>query len=106
MADQIEDTLYDDEEAVRYIQSHLPQEVQGKYTDDDIVLMTDIMVEYYERNGWLDADPNEEIDIDVEDIVNYVVNVCRKDQDCHFETNPEYIRWVVEAEMDYEESLS
>ena len=106
MAEQIEDSLYDDEEAVRYIQSHLPQEVQGKYTDDDIVLITDIMVEYYERNGWLDADVDEEIDIDVEDLVNYVISVCKKDKDCTFDKNPEYIRWVVEAEMDYEESLA
>ena len=105
MADQIEDNLYDDEEAVRYIQSHLPQEVQGKYIDDDIILMTDIMVEYYERNGWLDADPDEEIEINIEDIVNYVSNTCKKDKDCHFDTDPELVRWVVEAEMDYEESL-
>lgn len=106
MADQIEDSLYDDEEAVRFIQSHLPQEVKGKYTDDDIVLITDIMVEYYERNGWLDADADEEFDIDMEDIVNYVVSVCKKDKDCTFDLNPENIRWVIEAEMDYEESLA
>lgn len=105
MADQIEDNIYDDEEAVRYIQSHLPQEVQGKYADDDIVLMTDLIVEYYDRNGWLDADPDEEIDLDVEDIVNYVSNACKKDKDCTFDCDPELIRWVVEAELDYEESL-
>ncbi len=105
MADQMENSIYDDAEAVKFIQSHLPQEVQGKYTDDDITLMTDIMVEYYERNGWLDADVDEEIDIDVEDIVAYVANACKKDKDCKFDTDPEAIRWVVEAELDYEESL-
>jgi len=105
MADQIENSIYDDAEAVKFIQARLPQEVQGKYTDDDITLITDTMVEYYERNGWLDADADEEIDIDIEDIVNYVANVCKKDQDCQFDTDPESIRWVVEAELDYEESL-
>lgn len=105
MADQLENSVYDDAEAVKFIQSHLPQEVQGKYTDDDITLMTDIMVEYYERNGWLDADADEEIDIDVEDIVAYVANACKKDKECKFDTDPEAIRWVVEAELDYEESL-
>ncbi len=106
MDNQIENSIYDDEDAVKYIQSHLPQEVQGKYTDDDIVLITDTIVEYYERNGWLDADPTEEIDIDVEDLVNYVSSTCKKDADCHFDTNPELIRWVIEAELDYEESLA
>lgn len=103
MAEQIEDNLYDDAEAVRFIQSHLPQEVQGKYEDDDILLITDIMYEYFERNGWLDSD--DEIDIDVEDIVSFVTSACKKDKDCHFDTNPESLRWVVEAELDYEESL-
>ena len=58
----MEDKIYDDSEAVKFIQEHLPQEVQGKYTDDDILLMTDIMVEFYERNGWLDTDEDEELD--------------------------------------------
>lgn len=104
--DQIENSVYDDAEAVKFIQAHLPQEVQGKYQDDDIVLMTDLMVEYYERNGWLDADPDEEIDINVEDIVAYVTSACKKDKECKFDTDPEMIRWVVEAELDYEESLA
>ncbi len=102
----MEDKIYDDSEAVKFIQEHLPQEVQGKYTDDDILLMTDIMVEFYERNGWLDSDEDEEIEIDVEEIVNYVANACKKDKDCKFDTNPELIRWVIEAELDYEESLA
>lgn len=106
MADQMIDSIYDDAEAVKFIQAHLPQEVQGKYTDDDILLMTDLMVEYYERNGWLDADADEEIDIDVEDIVSYVSGQCKKDKDCTFDTDPDLVRWVVEAELDYEESLA
>ena len=102
----MEDKIYDDAEAVKFIQSHLPQDLQGKYTDDDILLMTDIMVEFYERNGWLDSDDDEEIEIDVEEIVNYVANACKKDKDCKFDTDPESVRWVVEAELDYEESLA
>ncbi|MBE6331104.1 MAG: hypothetical protein K6E73_12890 [Bacteroidales bacterium] len=106
MSNNMEDKIYDDAEAVKFIQSHLPQELQGKYTDDDILLMTDIMVEFYERNGWLDSDDDEEIEIDVEEIVNYVANACKKDKDCKFDTDPESVRWVVEAELDYEESLA
>ena len=68
MADKIENSVYDDQDAVKFIQAQLPQDVKGKYTDDDILLITDIIVEYYERNGWLDSDADEEIDIDVEDL--------------------------------------
>ncbi|MBO6013074.1 MAG: hypothetical protein J6P82_06100 [Bacteroidales bacterium] len=105
MAD-MENSVYDDAEAVKFIKERIPQEVKGKYEDDDIVYMTDLMVEYYERNGWLDADADEEIDIDIEDIVNYVSNACKKDKECHFDTDPESIRWIIEAELDYEESLA
>ncbi len=103
MADNFEDNIYDDEEAVRFIQSHIPQELQGKYKDDDIVLITDTMVDYLQRNGFLDAE--EEIVIDMDEIVNFVAKECKKDKDCHFDTNPESIRWIVEAELDYEDSL-
>ncbi len=103
MADNLEDSLYDDEESVRFIQSHIPQELQGKYADDDIVLITDTIVDYYQRNGFLDTD--EVVDIDVEDLVNFVVRECKKDKDCHFDTSFDSIRWIVEAELDYEESL-
>lgn len=103
---EMENSIYDDAEAVKFIQERLPQEVKGKYTDDDIVLITDIMVEYYQRNGWLDADADEEIDIDMDDIVAYVVSVCKKDKECTFDIDPDSIRWVIECEMDYEESLS
>ena len=106
MADNIEKSVYDDAEAVKFIQEHLPQEVKGKYTDDDVLLITDIVVEYYERNGWLDCDDDEAINIDVEDLVAYVSNACKKDKECKFDTDPESIRWVVEAELDYEESLA
>lgn len=103
MADQIENIIYDDEAAVRFIQSHIPQEIQGKYSDDDVLLVSDLVYEYFERNGWVGSE--EEIDIDVEDIVNFVVAQCKKDKDCHFDKNPEYISWIVEAELDYEETL-
>ena len=104
MSEKLEDSIYDDEAAVRFIQSHIPQELQGKYTDDDILLITDTMVDYYLRNGFLDTD--EEIEIDMDDIVNFVSKECKKDKDCHFDTNPESIRWIIDAELDYEDSLA
>jgi len=103
MADQIENYGFDEDEAVRFIQSHIPQEIQGKYQDDDIVLITDIEAEYFQRNGWLDSE--EEIEIDMDDIVDYIVAQCKKDKDCTFDIDPEAIYWIVEAELDYEESL-
>lgn len=99
MAEQLEDSLYDDMEAVRYIQSHIPQEAQGKFSDDDVLYISDTVYDYFESNGMLE---DEEVDIDMEDLVAYVVKQSKRDE---FNFDPELVYWVVEAELDYEESL-
>ena len=45
---------------------------------------------------------DEEVDIDMEDLVAYVVKQSKRDE---FSFDPELVYWVVEAELDYEESL-
>ena len=54
---QIEDFVYDDQEAVKFIQNNLPQELKGKYSDDDITYVTDVIYDYFESQGMLDPTP-------------------------------------------------
>lgn len=102
MAEQLEDSIYDDKEAVEYIQDHLPQEAKDKFTDDQVLYISDTVYEYFEENGMLNDD--EPIDIDVEDLTEYVVRALKKDKDFG-QFDPELVRWVIECELDYEESL-
>lgn len=102
MSEQIENSIYDDQEAVDYIQAHLPQEAQGKFTDDEVLYITDVIVDYYESNGLLDTDEDEEVEINIEELVEYVVKQSKRDD---FKFDPELVRWVVEGELDYEETL-
>lgn len=99
MEQTLENTLYDDEAAVRYIQSHLPQEAQGVFTDDDVLYITDVIFDYYESNGFMDED--EEVEIDVEDLTEYVIKNAKRDG---FKFDPEMLRWVIDCELDYEET--
>ena len=99
MAEQIEDGLYDDQEAVKYIQNQLPQEAKGKFSDDDVLYISDTVYDYFESNGMLE---DEEVDIDMEDLVAYVIKQSKRDG---FNFDTEAVYWVVEAELDYEESL-
>ena len=99
MAEQLEDNIYDDAEAVRYIQQNLPQEAQGKFSDDEVLYITDVIFDYYESNGLMDED--EEVTIDVDDLTEYVVKNAKRDG---FKFDGEMVRWVVDAELDYEES--
>lgn len=102
MAEQLEDNVYDDDAAVAFIQEHLPQDAQGKFTDGQILYISDTVYEYFEENGMLNDE--EPVDIDVEDLTEYVVRALKKDKDFG-EFDPELVRWVVEGELDYEESL-
>lgn len=98
---ELEDSVFDDAEAVKYIQSHLPQEAQGQFTDDEVLYISDVIYDYYESNGFLSED--EEVEIDMEELTEYVMKNSKRD---HFKFDPELVRWVVECELDYEESLA
>lgn len=97
---EMEDCIFDDAEAVKYIQEHLPQDAQGKFTDDEVLYISDVIFDYYESNGLLEED--EEVEIDMEEITEYVCKNAKRDG---FKFDSELVRWVVECEMDYEESL-
>ncbi|MDO5570289.1 MAG: hypothetical protein Q4F97_02335 [Bacteroidales bacterium] len=100
---QLEDSVYDDQDAVKFIQNSLPQELKGKFTDDDIVYITDVIYEFYESQGLLDDDIEEdEAEVDLEDILEYVMKNSKRDG---FKFVDEEVRWVINGEFDYEESL-
>lgn len=96
-----ETDFYDDDEAVKFIQSHLPQEAQGHFSDDEVLYITDLIFDYYESNGFFDDD-DDEIDVDIEELLEYVMKNAKRDG---FHFNAELVRWVIEGEFDYEESL-
>ena len=42
---------YDENEAIKFINNYLPQDIKGKYTDDDILIVIDTIFDYYESKG-------------------------------------------------------
>lgn len=109
MSDFEEELLQDAEDdrlTVEYIKNYLPQEVKEKFTDDQLYYFLDVIVDYYAESGILDAEPDKDgyIDIDVERIAEHLARQARKDQMGDFE--PDDLRWVVEGEMEYAESLA
>ena len=65
----------EDAEAVAYIKRHLPQELQEKFSEEQLYYFLDVIIEYYTESGILDAEPDKEgfIEIDEEDIANYIL---------------------------------
>ncbi|MDE5710603.1 hypothetical protein [Bacteroides sp.] len=95
----------DDEKTIEYIKNYLPQELKEKFSDDEFYYFLDLIDEYYAESGILDAQPDAEgyIDIDLGKIVDYIMKEAHKDEMGDYA--PEEILFIVQAEMDYAESL-
>ena len=108
MADLEQELLQDAEDDVRtveFIKNYLPQEVKEKFSEEDLYYFLDVIVEYYANSGILDAEPDSDgyIDIDVEEIANHLARQAKKDNIGDFTS--EDLRWIVEGEMEYADTL-
>lgn len=95
---------YDDELAIAFIRTQLPQELKEKFTDDDLYYILDVVNEYYAESGVLEAEPDDEgyVNIDLEAVADYVVKEAKKDEIGHFDKDE--VLLIVQADMDYAES--
>ena len=93
----------EDAAAVEYIKTHLPQELQEKYTEELLYYFLDVIIEYYTESGILDAQPDKDgfVEIDEEAVAAYVAKKAQKEKMGTFD--PEELLFVVQAQMDFEE---
>lgn len=96
---------YDEDESVKFIRNYLPQELKEKFSDDDINYIVDLIYDFYESKGYLndDVDDDANIEIDEDELVDYVVKNAKKDGVGKFE--PEEIRFIVQGELEYCDSI-
>ena len=101
--------IFDEDKAVELIKAKLAAnpEVKGKYTDNDILEVIDLIWDFYEANGML----NVEMDIDDSDdnldtsrIIDYVVRMIKKDKGTRLIIDD--IPYIVEAELEYEDECN
>ena len=95
----------DDRQTVEFIRSRLPQELKESFTEDQLYYFLDVLVDYYTTSGVLDATPDADgyIDLDIDQIADHLSRQARQDKIGDFP--PQDLRWIVEAEMDYAESI-
>lgn len=95
---------YDENEAIKFINNYLPQDIKGKYTDDDILIVIDTIFDYYESKGFFDIDGDDaEEDLQVHDLIGYVKNQLLRDRDNSIDMDD--VMPLVLGELEYEESL-
>ena len=104
MSTNNDELLYDEDDSVKFIQNYLPQELKGKFSNDDINYIVDLIYDFYESNGRQDDDGDDEIEIEEEEVVNYVIKNAQKDGVGKFE--PEEITFIVQGELEYCDSIN
>lgn len=98
---------YDDIEAIKFIRNYIPQELKELVSDDDIIYFVDLIYDFYESRGILGQDEEDDqegtFEFDDEELLDYVVKNASKDEVGQFDK--EQIRFIVQGEMAYNESL-
>ena len=105
MTDNTESFEYDEDEAVRFIQNYLPQELKDHFSDNDINYVIDVMYDFYDEKGLLDDETSgdETIDLDEDELIAYVLNSIKKDK--LIKLSEEEITFIVQGELQYCESI-
>lgn len=96
---------YEENDAVKYILSNLPSDVAEKYSDDDILLVIDIIFEFYENKGYFDLNDIDESDdeFDESELFEFVKKSLKKDKDNPIDLDD--VENIVHIELEYEDSI-
>ena len=103
MASIDEELRLDEEENRRelaFIRERIPFDGKKHYSDETILYIMDLIVDYYYTSGILESD-EEEVDIDLEAVADYVCKKAKEEGVNNLE--PEYVLFVVQADLDFQE---
>lgn len=99
---------FDENTAAALMLAALPAERRGLFSDDDAIEVIDLIFDYYDEAGLTELDFDDEDDMDLEaerrGAVEHVLKAFAKDSQAPAFT-PDDIAAMVDAEMNYEESL-
>lgn len=105
MSAEVDPIGYDEDDAVKYIQNYLPQELKGKFSNDEINYIIDIIYEFYEDKGLLNESSSDDeiIDIDEDELTEFVLKNTKKDKLKDFSADE--ITFIIQGELAYCESI-
>lgn len=95
---------YDEDESIKFIQEHLPEEMQNEFSDDEINYIVDLIYEFYEEKGFLDESEDTDIEIDEDELLDFVLKNARKDNIRAY--TDEQIEAIVAGELAYCDTLN
>ena len=97
---------YDEVDSLNFIKNYLPQELKGKFSDDDIYYIVDLIYEFYDSKGYTSEEGNDDddVEIDEDELADFVTKTAEKDGIGKFE--PADIIFIVQGELAYCESIN
>ncbi len=95
---------YDEDESVRFIQNHLPEEMKGEFSTDEVNYIVDLIYEFYEEKGFLEENDDTEVEIDEDELLDFVLKNARKDDVREY--TDEEIEAIVAGELAYCDTLN
>lgn len=100
-----EQMKYDEDDAIKFIRATLPEDVNAKYDDDEILFIIDTIWDWYEKNGYLDIDASvtDEEEMDLDALTAFVKKEVVRDGEILMD--PVDIEMIVKGEVQYEESI-
>lgn len=90
-----------DAQEVAFIISKMDEEARSRVSEDEVFYFIDVLCSYYAESGLLDTD-EEEIDLPVDAIVEYLQNTARRELQKDF--SAEDLIQIIEADMEFAES--
>lgn len=96
---------YDENIAIKQMRAAVGPAQAAAYNDDELLNIIDMIWDYYEENGMLEIDLEDDVEDEdlTGDLIDYVRRMLKKDK--HAKVNPDDVPALVEAELRYEDSL-
>ncbi len=94
---------FDEKVVISCLRGAVPRENAALYDDDELLNVVDIIWDWYEDNGFLDIDGEEDADPSMEELVKHVEKMIAKDSGSPIKK--EDVAALVAAELAYESSL-
>ncbi len=97
---------FDENDAIAYIRAHIPADVAALYDDNELLNLIDIIFDYYEANGLLDLDIDDDDtddEVSLDEVSDYARRMRARDKGAHLA--PEHVPGMIQAYFDYESSL-
>lgn len=101
MAENEKDLIeVDDTECIKYILDHLPAELKGKISEEDVQYVLDIICDYYVENDLFDyEDKVEEATIAEEEMFQFISKIIKKEK--MVDLSDEALQAILDGEFEY-----